>query len=176
MLALAQEHFWWPMMVDDCRALVRGCQWCCAFEGVVPKAPLCPIRAHTLLELVHVDFMSVESTMALNEPPSVKNVQVITNHFMYYAIAVVTKDQMAQTVAKVLYERFIVVFGAPAKLLSDQGANFISVLVEELCALFGIQKCLTMADDVPMYEVQDKGRNVKVVHHNKLFLVAPAKE
>ena len=25
MLALVQEHFWWPMMVDDCRALVQGC-------------------------------------------------------------------------------------------------------------------------------------------------------
>ena len=72
-LALAQECFWWPMMVDDCRALVRGCQQCHAFEGVMPKAPLCPIRVHTLLELIHVDFMSVESTMELNKPPSVKN-------------------------------------------------------------------------------------------------------
>ena len=50
------------------------------------------------------------------------------------------KDQMAKTMAKILYERFIVVFGMPAKLLSDQGANFTSTLVEELCAVFGIQK------------------------------------
>ena len=28
MLALAQERFWWPMMVKDCCTLVRGCQWC----------------------------------------------------------------------------------------------------------------------------------------------------
>ena len=143
MLALAQECFWWPMMVDDCRALVWGCQWCCAFEEAVPKAPLCPIRAHALLELIHVDFMSVESTMELNKLPSLKNVLVITDHFMCYAMAVVTKDQMAKTVTKVLYERFIVVFGAQAKLLSDCGANFTSVLVEELCAGFGIQKCQT---------------------------------
>ena len=67
-LALAQEHLWWPMMVDDCRTLVWGCQQCCTFEGAVPKAPLCPIRAHALLELIHVDFMSVESTMNLNHP------------------------------------------------------------------------------------------------------------
>ena len=55
------------MMVDDCRALVWGCQWCHAFEGMVSKAPLCLIRAHALLELIHVDFMSVESTMELNK-------------------------------------------------------------------------------------------------------------
>ena len=144
MLALAQEHFWWPMMVDDCRALVQGCQQCSAFEGVVPKAPLCPIRVHTPLGPIHVDFMSVESTMELNKPPSVKYVLVITNQFMHYTMAVITKDQMAKTVAKMLCERFIVVFGMPAKLLSDLGAKFTSALVE-LCAAFGIQKCQTTA-------------------------------
>ena len=92
-----------------------------------------------------MDFTSVESSMELNKPPSVKNVLVITNHFTCYAMAVVTKDQTAKTVVKVLYERFIMVFGAPAKLLSDQGANFTSALVEELCAAFGIQKCQTTA-------------------------------
>ena len=24
-LALTQERFWWPMMAEDCRAIVRGC-------------------------------------------------------------------------------------------------------------------------------------------------------
>ena len=49
-----------------------------------------------------------------------------------------------KTIAKVFYKRFIMVFGAPAKLLSDWGrTNFTSVLVEELCAMFGIQKCQT---------------------------------
>ena len=29
---------------------------CRMSEGVIPKAPLCPIRVHASLELVHVDF------------------------------------------------------------------------------------------------------------------------
>ena len=126
MLALAQEHFWWPMMVEDCHALVRGCQQCCAFKGAISKALLCPIRAHALLELIHVDFTSVESTMELNKPPCAKNILVITNHFTQYALAMVTKVQTAKTIAKILYERFIVVFGVPTKILSDRGANFTS--------------------------------------------------
>ena len=27
-LALTQERFWWPMMAEDCRAIVRGCLCC----------------------------------------------------------------------------------------------------------------------------------------------------
>ena len=27
-LALTQERFWWPMMAEDCHAIVRGCPCC----------------------------------------------------------------------------------------------------------------------------------------------------
>ena len=114
------------------------------------------------LELVHLDYTSIVSTMELNKPPVVRNVLVITNHLMKYALVVVTKDQTTKTVMKVFYEHFIVVFGAPMKLLSDRGANFMSVLVEELCATFSIQKCKTTA-----YHTQCNGQ---VEHfHQTLF-------
>ena len=106
----------------------------------MPKAPLCPIRAYAPLGLMHVDYTSIESTMELNKPPVVKNVLMMMDHFMRYALAVVIKDQTAKTVTKVFYEHFIAVFGAPAKLLSNRGVNFTSALLEELCAAFGIQK------------------------------------
>ena len=94
-LALTQERFWWPMMAEDCHAIVRGCPRCRAFEGEVPRAPLCPIRAYALLELVHLDYTSIESTMVLNKSPVVKNVLVMTDHLTRYTLAVVTKDQTA---------------------------------------------------------------------------------
>ena len=161
-LADAQERFWWPMMVEDCPAIVRGCLHFQAFEGEVPRAPLCLIIAYAPLELVHLDYTSIKSMMELNKPPMVKNVLVMTDHFMRYALAVVTKDQMAKTVVKVFYERFIVIFGVPAKLLSNRGATFMSTLVEDLCSAFGIQKCRTTA-----YHAQCNGQ---VEHfHQTLF-------
>ena len=33
-----------------------------------------------------------------------------------------------------------------------------------------------VASDVPAYEVKDDGGNVKVTHHNRLFLVAPTRD
>ena len=68
-LALTHESFWWPMMMEDCQAIVRGCPHCQAFEGEVPRALLCLIRAYAPLELVHLDYTSIESTMELNKPP-----------------------------------------------------------------------------------------------------------
>ena len=161
-LALAEERFWWPKMVEDCRALVKGCQRCQIFEGAVVRAPLCPIKAFAPLELVHVDFTSIETTMELNQPPSIKNVLVITDHFTRYSMAFITKDQKAKTVTRILYERFIAVFGTPAKLLSDRGANFTLALVEELCSAFGIQKCRTTA-----YHAQCNGQVERF--HQTLF-------
>ena len=82
-------------MVEDCKALVWSCPRCHTFEGAIPKATLCPIRAHTPLELVHVDVTSVESTTELNKPPSIKNILVMMDTFTRYALAVVMKDQTA---------------------------------------------------------------------------------
>ena len=144
-LALAQERFRWPMMAEDCHTIVRGYLHCRAFEGEVPRAPLFPIQAYAPLELVHLDYTSIESTMELNKPPVVKNILMMMDHFTRYALEVVTKDQTAKTVTKVFYEYFIAVFGALVKFLSNRGANFTSALVEELCAAFGIQKCRTTA-------------------------------
>ena len=81
----------------------------------MPRAPFCLIQAYAPLELVHLDYTSIESTMGLNKPPMVKNVLVMTDHFMRYALAVVTKDQTAKTVVKVFYQCFIAVFRAPTK-------------------------------------------------------------
>ena len=161
-LALAQERFWWSMMAEDCCALVSRCPHCRAFEGEVPKAPLCPIRVYAPLELVHLDYTSTESTMELNKPPVVKNILMITDHFMRYALVVVMKDQITKTVMMVFYKNFIADFGVPTKLLSDRGANFMSALVEELCTVFGIQKCRTTA-----YHAQCNGQVERF--HQTLF-------
>ena len=88
-------------------------------RGAIPKPTLCVIRAYMPLKLVHIDFTSMESKMELNKPLSLKNVLVMTDHFMWYALAIVIKDQTVKTIAKILYERFIAVFCAPVKLLSD---------------------------------------------------------
>ena len=68
---------------------------------------------------------------------------VIVDHFMRYTRAYVTKDQKASTAAKTLYEGFISIFGAPQRILMDQGKAFTSEVVEQLCSQFGISQSTT---------------------------------
>ena len=63
---------------------------------------------------------------------------------MKHMLAYVTPDQTAKPIAKFLYQGYISVFGALAKLLSDRGANFMSSEIEEMCKILGIKKMWTM--------------------------------
>ena len=96
-------------------------------------------------QLVHLDFTSFETTTDLNESPKVEHVLVIVDHFTRYTRAYVTKDQKAWTAAKILYEWFISIFGAPERILMDQGKAFTSEVVEQLCSQFGICQLTTTA-------------------------------
>ena len=62
-LSLLEECFWWPGMAKQMRQTIRACTCCLQYEGGFPKAPLCPIVATALLDLLHVDFTSIETTL-----------------------------------------------------------------------------------------------------------------
>ena len=89
-----------------------------------------PSDGYHSLQLDHLDFTSFKTTTNLNEPPKVEQVLVIVDHFMRYTKAYVIKDQKASTATKIIYEGFIFIFGAPKRILKDQGKAFTSEVVE----------------------------------------------
>jgi len=90
------------------------------------------------MELICVDFLSLETSKGGYE-----NILVITDHFSRYAQAFPTKNQLARTTAKILFENFILHYGFPTRIHSDQGPNFESELIRDLCDLAGIAKSHT---------------------------------
>ena len=69
------------------------------------------------------------------------NVLGITDHFTRYSQALVTSNQ--QTVIKVFIDKYVVHYGWPEKILTDQGASFESKLFKELCEEAKIHKMRT---------------------------------
>ena len=68
-LSLLREHFWWPGMAKQMRQVIKTCRHCLQYEGGTSKAPLCPIVATTPMDLLHIDFTSIETTMELDKSP-----------------------------------------------------------------------------------------------------------
>ena len=68
---------------------------------------------------------------------------VITDYFTRYAQAYITPKQTALVVAKMLWDQFLVHYGWPTKILTDQGKSFENQLIRELCSLAQVQKLCT---------------------------------
>ena len=126
-------------MVKQMRQVIRACKCCLQYEGGIPRAPLCPIVATAPMDLLHVDFTGIETTLELNQLPRVAKILVFQDHFTKHVLVYVTPDQTVKTIANFLYGGYISIFGALARLLSDRGTRFTSGIIEELCKILGIK-------------------------------------
>lgn len=115
---------------------LKTCERCVRRKAKVEKsARLVNIRTSRPLELVCMDYLSLES-----DGRGMENILVITDHFTKYAVAVPNIDQKAKTVAKALWNHFFVHYSLPERLHSDQGRDFESAVIKDLCLLLGIKK------------------------------------
>lgn len=138
-LWLVRQRFYWPGLEGDVESKVAQCPNCLRRKAHIrPRAELVPIESSRPLELVCIDFLGLEKSKGGYE-----NVLVITDHFTRYAQAIPTRNQSAQTTARVLYENFICHYSFPTRLHSDQGRNFESRVIKELCKIAGVGKTRT---------------------------------
>ena len=137
-LSLLRERFYWPSLYKDAIEYLDSCRKCKLRKSRVPRAELVPIQASRPMELVHLDYLCLEPCKG-----QVENVLVVTDHFTRYAQAFPTKSQTAKVTAKVLWHNFICHYGFPEKFISDQGRNFESQLIADLCKLAKVKKIRT---------------------------------
>jgi transposase InsO family protein len=138
--ALLKERFYWPGIAKFVSDRIHRCMPC--VQGKSPhlpeRAPMCHLTASQPLELVCIDFLGLEESKG-----KYQYILVITDVFTKYAWAIPTKNQTAVTTAKVLYDQFLVHYGFPVRLHSDQGRQFEGRLIQELCKLTGTKKSRT---------------------------------
>ena len=137
-LEVIQERFYWPGVSTTVREYVSACDRCTRRKSAIQRAPLTSISTSYPMELVSMDYLSLETSKG-----GIENVLVIVDHFTRFAQAYPTRNQTAHTTAKVLYENFFTHYGFPARLHSDQGRNFVSSTIRHLCEITGVMKSRT---------------------------------
>ena len=137
MYALVNKRFYWPTMFGDIKSYVKACLTCNRIKPTNPKSNglLVPIRTSRPLEMVCVDILG-PLTLSKN---NYKYILTCVDHFTSWVEAIPLLGITAEEVANAFFRLIILRHGCPEKLLSDQGTQFTSNIMADLCKTFNIQ-------------------------------------
>ena len=140
-LARLKERFYWPGHYKDVHEWCRTCPACAARKAPTPKgkAPLQSIKAGYPMQMVATDIVGpFPESQAGNS-----YILVVADYFTRWTEAYAIPNQEATTVAKKLTDEFFFRFSPPEQLHSDQGRQFESEVIAEMCKLLGVAKTRT---------------------------------
>ena len=127
-------------MKQDVEQPIKTCDRSLCFKTKPWHAELHPIPETHPMELVHIDFLTMESGKGDKEV----NIMIVMDHFFRYTQAYVTPSQTAMVVAQTLCDKYFMHYGLPEKIVSKKGCNFESSLIAQLCTFSQIKKLHTM--------------------------------
>jgi len=128
-------------MRKDIDAWCRQCEGCAISRGPPsrPHGHLRKVSAGAPMDLVAIEILSgLPVTL-----DGYKYLLIATDYFTKWLEAIPLCDAEAHTCMRALYSAFFSRFGLPRQIHSDQGSNFESMLVAELCSIAGINKTRT---------------------------------
>ena len=136
-------QWYWPGLTGEVRRTVRTCEKC--QMGKHGKATTTTgrrrLHAGRPWQVVAVDLVGPMP----RTPRGNSWILVLTDHFTRWQDAIAIRDATAPTVARTLDERVFSYFGLPETIHTDQGAQFESDLLANLCRMWKVQKSRTTA-------------------------------
>jgi transposase InsO family protein len=140
-LANIRNKYFWPKMARDVRIHVTNCLICAKRKAAKAcKAPLQPFPvAEYLWQLVAMDIVGPVTESYRGN----KYILVLMEYVTRYVIAFPLKETTAQTIVKKFIKHVITKEGIPAQILTDQGSNFQSETMAELCKQLGTKQLRT---------------------------------
>ena len=136
-----KEQFYWPGHYNDIRDWCQTCGTCAKRKSppTSGRAPMQTITAGYPTQVMAVDL--------LGPLPESNNgnsyVLVVGDYYSKWMEALPVPNQEAPTVEEKLVDEVFLRFSPPEQLHSDQGRQFESVLIAEVCKLLQIRKTRT---------------------------------
>ena len=106
--------------------------------NIIETAPLETIETTHPLELISIDFMHLDKCKG-----GFQYAMVVTDNFTKYCQIYATRTKSTKAAADKVFNHFILEFGFPERLHSDQGGEFTSKLFRELQRLAEIRPSTT---------------------------------
>ena len=141
LLAHLKERFYWPGHFNDVRDWCKTCVPCATRKTSTTHshAPLTSVKAGSPMQIVAVDIVA---PFPQGESGNLY-ILVASDYFTRWVEAFSIPNQEARTVAKILVNEMFFRFSPPEQLHSDQGRQFESELLAEVCKLLHIHKTRT---------------------------------
>ena len=140
-VAKLRERVFRPGLAALTRKYVEECHQCQItkpFTTLRPRAELQPLKPSQPFELVTADIVGPLPTSNSGN----KYILVICDHFSKWSQAYAMANVTAESVAKRIVD-YGFAFGLCVNLLTDQGTNFQSQLLREVCELLDIKQVRT---------------------------------
>ncbi|GFX74600.1 retrovirus-related Pol polyprotein from transposon 17.6 [Trichonephila clavipes] len=112
------------------------------YKNALPAGRLIPIVSNYPNEIVTLDLLG---PYLVSRARRNRYVLVITNHFSKWAEIIPLKKASNRVIADNFFDNYTSRFGAPIKLISDNGPYFISDIFENLSERLGIRHVKTVA-------------------------------
>ncbi|GFU81418.1 retrovirus-related Pol polyprotein from transposon 17.6 [Trichonephila clavipes] len=111
------------------------------YKNALPAGRLIPIVSNYPNEIVRLDLLGPYPVSRVRRN---RYVLVITDHFSKWAEIIPLKKASARVIADNFFDNYVSRFGAPIKLISDNGPQFISDIFENLSERLGIRHVKTV--------------------------------
>ena len=151
MTSIMKARYHWAGMTRDITEYVSTCKSCNQSKPSNKniKASL------TIREPAEAPFQNLFiDTLGplVRTPRGNKHLVVVTDQYSRFIIAWPTPDIMAKTIAGQFFHKVISVYGAPKRLMSDNGTTFTAEVFKSLCSEYGIRQVFSTA-----YHPQSQG-------------------
>ena len=123
-------------MEKQIRSVTENCEVCIKYKRPTPRPVVSVQMAEKFNEVIAMDLKQVQQYLVL----------VMVDLATRYCVASVIANKSAKTVVGSVFRNWISLFGAPRKLLSDNGLEFNNSDMRELGDLFGVKILATAAE------------------------------